>query len=144
MTRGVDVAALATAVVARLREDPTLDVFDGEPTARQDSDGRAHPYAAVYSTPGAQRGLALCSTSTEMTWSVQVTAAGGDRPRCRRAVARVRGLLLDWAPVIPGAEVGPLRELDDYAPSEHVDAEVAPSRTYVPLIFVTDVSAGHA
>ena len=76
--------------------------------------------------------------------SAEVTAAGGDRPRCRRAVSRVRGLLLDWAPIIPGAEVGPLRELDDYAATERVDDQVAPSRTYVPLIFVTDVSAGHA
>ena len=31
-----------------------VNVFDGEPQARMDSDGRAHPYAAVYVTQARQ------------------------------------------------------------------------------------------
>lgn len=143
MTVAIDTAGLAAAVMARLAGDPRLDVFDGEPIARFDSDGRAHPYAACYFGAGHQHGPALCSTPTEMRWSFQVTAAGGDQARCRRAAARVRARLLHFAPVVAGLNVGPIRELDDYEPRESTDQDVIPSRVYVPLLFTTEVSASH-
>ena len=143
MTPGVDVAAVAAAVLARLGQAQGLDVFDGEPSAREDRDGRARPYAACYFGAGHQYGPALCSVSTEMRWTFQVTAAGGDRDRCRRAVARVRGQILDFAPEAAGLLVWPIRELDDYEPREMTDGDAMPSRVYVPLIFATDITSSH-
>ena len=109
-------------------------------TARMDADGRAHPYAAVYPSGGRVVALALCGQHVDGAWSAQVTCAGGDRARCMRAVARVRGALTDWAPTVTGLSVAPLAELDDYSPESRVDRDVSPSRTWVALQFTADVT----
>ena len=140
MTPLVDVDPVTTAVLTQLRTVTGLDVFDGEPTARMDSDGRAHPYAAVYPSGGRVVALALCGQHVDGAWSAQVTCAGGDRARCMRAVARVRSALTDWAPTVTGLSVAPLAELDDYSPESRVDRDVSPSRTWVALQFTADVT----
>lgn len=134
----MDLEARTAAVIARLGSVEGLDVFDGEPTARNDSDGRAHPYAAVYPSPGwadpAEGPLA--GDPDLLDWTFQVTAAGGDQARCRRAAVRVLGVLVGWQ-LDPAS--GPVRLGYDPGPIQ-VDRDVAPSRCFLPLMFVAPLA----
>ena len=95
-------ARLATTVGALDR-----DTFIGEPSPRMDSDGRAHPYAALYPSPGWQHGVSLGQGIDQAALTFQVTAAGGgDVARCLRAVDRVRDALTDFGPRSPVPAAG--------------------------------------
>lgn len=140
MTAVIDVAALATAVVDQLRAGNTdssrLDVFDGEPTAAMDKDGRAHPYAAVYAGAGNLSGDALAGAQTELDWPFQVTCAGGDPDRARRAITRVRARLVGHELTVDGLTVGRIVEDPSVQPGPlRIDREVAPPRWYTPMMF---------
>lgn len=130
----MDLDAVADQILALLEGVPGLDVFDGEPQARMDSDGRAHPYAAVYVTPGTPVDRALAAYSGHVVgW--QVTAAGGDAERCRRAVDRVRAGLVDQWITVGGVD-RQILELEGYDPGPmRVDQAVTPPRSWVPLFF---------
>lgn len=124
-------ARLATTVGALDR-----DTFIGEPSPRMDSDGRAHPYAALYPSPGWQHGVSLGQGIDQAALTFQVTAAGGDVTRCLRAVDRVRDALTDFEPAIAGACCGRLTEPTAYDPGPvRIDTDAQPSRAWVPLLF---------
>lgn len=136
----IDIDLLSTAVLARLGAANTsssrLDVFDGEVKAVMDSDQRAHPYAAFYPSAGNLAGSTLCETSDELLWSFQVTAAGGDPERARRAIARTRGQLTGHLLMVDGQAAGLIRETPGYDPGPaRKDETVAPARWFTPLLF---------
>ena len=111
-------------------------VFLGQPVAKLDSDGKAHPHAALYPSPGWQQPLDVSGHVLDIPQTFQVTAAGGDVPRALRAVDRVREALTGYTPDVPGIECGPLSELDSYDPGGlAVDVAVAPARYYSPLLW---------
>jgi hypothetical protein len=136
----IDVEKLSAAVVARLGAGngpgDRLDVFDGEVKAVMDTDGGAHPYAAFYAAPGNLSGSTLCETPDELLWSFQVTAAGGDPARARRAVARVRRQLTGHLLLVEGDLAGLIRETPGYdAGPVRKDETVKPARWFSPLLF---------
>jgi len=136
MTPAVD--ALTAAVEARLLAGNVtgsrLDVFVGEPEAAIDSDGLAHPYVAVYPSPGATDRAPLASTSTGLLWSFQTTCAGGDVTRALRAVARTRAQLDGHRLVVAGLVVGVLHEREFFDPGAlRPDRDVQPPRWWAPL-----------
>lgn len=135
----IDVDALANAVLTQLRTDlgasMRLDVFDGEVKAVADGDGRARPYAALYASAGNLHALALSDTQNALDWPFQVTAAGGDPTRARRAIHRVRARLSGAELDVAGRTVRVIEE-PTYQPGPvREDKDVAPSRWYTPLLF---------
>lgn len=138
----IDPGALSAAIAAMLRaaNTPTdrLDVFEGEPTAVMDSDGRAHPYAAVYVSPGApdpwSPDRSVCDLAGVRSARVQVTAAGGDLTRAHRAIARVLARLDEQNLMIAGREFGRAQQDGDPGPVL-VDRDVQPWRWYLPIGF---------
>ncbi|HET7398993.1 MAG TPA: hypothetical protein VFJ94_10770 [Intrasporangium sp.] len=135
----MDLEQRTQAVLMLLRGQPGLDVFDGEPDARMDSDGRAHPYAALYVSPGRRdpNEDAVTTGSDLLAWTFQVTAAGGDVPRARRAVTRVLAAL-DGARISTAG--GPIALAADPGPIL-TDRTVAPYRSYAPLLFAVQLAA---
>lgn len=136
----IDIDKLSAAVVTRLGAGngagDRLDVFDGEVKAVMDSDSRAHPYAAFYTAPGNLTGSTLCETPDELLWSFQVTAAGGDPARGRRAIARVRRQLTGHLLLVEGEPAGLIRETPGYdAGPMRKDESVTPARWFSPLLF---------
>lgn len=126
-------AAIGFRLAAILGADHT---FVGQPVAKMDSDGKAHPHAALYPSPGWQRPIDLSGATRDLPQTFQVTAIGGDTARALRAVDRVREALTDYTPDVPGIECGPVAELASYDPgSLSVDTTYAPPRYYAPLLF---------
>lgn len=135
----MDLEQRTQAVLTLLRSQPGLDVFDGEPDARMDSDGRAHPYAALYVSPG-QRDPSEATVSAGsdlLTWTFQVTAAGGDVERARRAVTRVLAALEgkriegNGGAIGLAGDPGPIR----------TDQTMSPYRSYSPMLFTVGLPA---
>ena len=116
-----------------LQAAPHLDAFDGDVDARMDSDGRAHPYAVLWAGPGRDNPdeERESGNGEALVWTFQVTAAGGDVARCRRAVDRTLGALLRKQP-FPG---GGFIRLENDLGTEREDRDVSPSRWFVPLLF---------
>jgi hypothetical protein len=131
---GVTIEQAAAAILDLLRTAPGLDVFDGEVKAKMDSDGKAHPYAVLWAGPGRDNPAETRESDTgrALVWAFQVTAAGGDVARCRRAVTRTLGVLLNVRPFPDGG----LIKLDFDPGTEREDRDVQPTRWYVPLAFV--------
>ena len=141
MSFDLDQAAQAVLTLLRAGNTPSsrLDVFDGQPSAVMDSDGRAHPYAACYFGPGRHDPdeYTLCGDPTLRRWTFQITAAGGDETRARRAITRVRAALED-APLTVGDSQTRIRlEADPGYP--RTDNSVTPARVYLPLLFAVDL-----
>lgn len=125
----------ATAAVLTLLQATTgLDVFDGEVKARMDSDGKAHPYAVLWASPGRDDPAETRETGTgrALVWTFQVTAAGGDVARCRRATQRTLDALLGKRLFPAGGRIA----LDFDPGPERQDRSVTPARWFVPLPFV--------
>jgi hypothetical protein len=123
----------SAAVIALLEAVPNLDVFDGAVKARMDSDGRAHPYAVLWSGPGRDNPdeERECGLGSARLWEFQVTAVGGDVARCRRAVDRTLTALLRKRLFADG---GLIRLVADPG-TEREDRDVTPTRWFVPLVF---------
>ena len=137
--RAVD--AVKLAIEATATASARIDVFDGDTTAvTLDSDGKAHPYAVIYAGPGSERpdSRALCGSSGHLSWTFQVTAAGGDLPRCRRAIHRVLSALIDARVTIGDASTGPIR-MEGSPGQPLIDASVPPARHYLPLLFTCEI-----
>lgn len=123
----------AAAVIALLEAVPHLDVFDGDVDAQMDGDGRAHPYAVLWASPGRDDPAEERESgpAEALVWTFQITAAGGDVARCRRATARVLRALLGKRLMPEGG----FMRLDFDPGPEREDRDVAPSRWFVPLVF---------
>lgn len=136
MSTTIETAAATVLDLLRAGNTATsrLDVFDGEVKAVMDGDGRAHPYAVLWASPGRHDPLEerLTGTGGDHVWTFQVTAAGGDVARCRRAVTRTLTALLGKRLVPDGGRV----RLDFDPGPEREDRDVTPSRWFVPLSFV--------
>lgn len=133
-----DVDALTTAVQTQLLAGNTnssrLDVFVGEPVAVMDGDNKAHPYVAVYPSPGTPDRAPLATAATGLLWSFQTTCAGGDVTRALRALTRTRTQLEGQRLVVDGLVVGVLHEREFYDPGPlRQDTDVAPPRWWTPL-----------
>lgn len=128
------IADAAAAVIALLEAAPHLDVFDGDVKAVMDSDGRAHPYAVLWAGPGRDNPNEERESGggRAQAWTFQVTAAGGDVTRCRRATQRVLDALLNKRLFPDGGTI----HLDFDPGTEREDRTVTPSRWYVPLTFI--------
>jgi hypothetical protein len=143
----IDVGPLSAAVLARLQAGNTasskLLVFHGQVGATDwqgtavtlaDGDGRAHPYAVVYPSPGMADRMPLANVADGLLWSAQITCAGGDVDRALRAVDRVRDRLDGIRLTVAGVQVGVMRE-PEFATAGPVreDRDVQPSRWYAAL-----------
>ena len=114
-----------------------VDVFVGEPIATTDGDGRAHPYLAVYPGPGQRDAFDgdLTGQHGSRLWRFQITAAGGDVPRCLRAMQRAQATLVG---VRLDDTTGLVREDGDIG-QMLVDRDVNPSRVFVPLLLAVQL-----
>lgn len=133
----LDVAALHDAALARLVAQAHLDVFDGsvddagQPSVRLDTDGRAHMYAVLYASPGRSDTARLSGIRDTLSWSFQVTAAGGDPNRALTAAVKVRAALTGTRLTTTS---GLVNETTDPGPVRQ-DTSVTPSRWFVPILF---------
>lgn len=134
-----DLLELRDGTAALLRAVPGLDLHVGRvDQVTLDPDGRAHPYAVLWVSTGRDDPAeeAVDTTAGQLVWSFQVTAAGGDDTRALWAAGKVLSALVG-ARLLPSsgvvrltADPGPVRE----------DAAVTPSRSYLPLLFTTDIN----
>ena len=136
--------ALATAVLAQLRTDlgipSRLGVYDGDPDPAPDLDGKALPFAVVWPGAGSLGSVTLCDAQDVLDWPVQVTAAGGDPTRARRAVDRVRMRLAGARLDVNGTEVY-LREDEGFQPGPpREEKDVTPTRWFVPMQYRATVT----
>lgn len=134
----ISIEPLVQAVVAHLAAANTaaarVDVFDGVVQATMDSDGRAHPYVAVYPTPGQADRMPLAPRSDALLWSFQTTCAGGDPTRAIRAIDRVRDRLDGHRLVVDNVLVGVIREPEFYSAGPlREDVSIKPTRWWAPL-----------
>lgn len=138
---------LVDAVLAALRVDlgaeMRLDVFDSEPDPVSDGDGHARPYAVVYAGSGTLGSVTLCDSQDVLTWPFQVTAAGGDAQRARRAAARVRARLSGKELLVgPGQVRMRLVEDPDYDPGPaRKDRDGTPPRWFIPMQYRPQVTS---
>ena len=136
---------LTTAVLGALGADlgvaMRLDVYDGEVKAVNDPDGRARPYAVLYPSAGNLSSQSLCGAQEFLDWPFQITAAGGDPVRARRAIERVR-VRLSGATVAVGDVRVRVVEEPSYQPGPiREDRDFSPSRWFTPLQFRAQVLA---
>lgn len=98
------------AVLARLREDARLAVFDGD-TNDADAALRAVPYVVVYADTGmydADR-LTLEQVNAEYEYEIQCVHAS---PDAAQAVAEVvMAKLMNWRPTVDGSSCWPIRHV---------------------------------
>lgn len=140
---------LTDTVLAALRVDlganMRLDVFDSEPAPVADGDDLARPYAVLYAGSGTLGSVTLCDSQDVLTWPFQVTAAGGDPQRARRAAARVRARLSGKELVVnpgPGQLRLRLVEDPDFDPGPaRKDREGTPPRWFIPMQYRPQVTA---
>lgn len=140
---------LTDAVLAALRVSlgttMRLDVFDSEPDPVPDDDGLARPYATLYTGSGTLGSVALCDSQDVLTWPFQVTAAGGDPQRARRAAARVRARLSGKELVVnpgPGRVRLYLVEDPDFDPGPaRKDRDGTPPRWFIPMQYRPQVTS---
>jgi hypothetical protein len=127
---------LRQAVLDLLDAAPGLNVFDGEVATDppRDPDGRVHPYAVLYASPGAHLTTALDGLHDLIRWSFQVTAVGGDAQRCAWAVDTALTALLDQRPTVAGAVTARVGLAGDPGPARR-DDDVHPPRHWTPLLF---------
>lgn len=127
-----DLLALRDATAALLRAVPGLDLHVGRvDQVTLDPDGRAHPYAVLWASTGHQEATNLAGRPDLLTWSFQVTAAGGDDTRALWAAGKVLDALV-------GARLSPTTGLVDHDGDPgpvRQDADVTPARWYLPLLF---------
>lgn len=143
-----DLNAFAELVLDRLAQQVALQVFDGEPGSGLDSRGfgggatavvidpdkRVHMHAAVYIGAGRNDDERATADFAGLEQGFQVTAVGGDRERCLKAVAKVKAAL-DGAWILNS-----LVTLEPFEPGAiRVDRDPSPSRTYVPLHFTVSL-----
>lgn len=132
-------AAVLTALKTDLGAEMRLDVFDGEVTAVMDGDKRARPYAVLYPSAGNLRSQSLSGVQEFLDWPFQVTAAGGDPTRARRAIHRVRTRLSGAELTASGQKIRVVEE-PNYQPGPvREDRDVTPSRWFSPLMFRASV-----
>lgn len=114
-----------------------------DPPTKTPTDARVQPYFTLYPSPGAP-GIQpnLCLTDPDLDWSGQITAVAGDVSDLDWLVDRLRAVLDGWRPAVPGLQVGSVRGPRGYDPGPYrADRTVTPTRLYVPLLFVTTVTA---
>lgn len=141
----LDRGALAAAVKTRLEGQLTgVDVFLGEPLdVARDRDGYVGKYAAVFpgaGTPTDENDLA--EAAIDLDWPVQVTCAAGWVEDVLDVVTAVHAALFRWEPTVTGLVVGRLAPPDGYDPGPvRYDRDVTPHRPFLPLQYVTRITA---
>lgn len=131
--------------LTQLAAQANLQVWDGEPgtgkslgfrpgetEVAMDGDDRAHMHAALYvgsGTDSTEDARSIGYGGTRVS-TFQVTAVGGDRDRCLRAVQKVEAAL--HRKLAPSGGVI-LLDFDPSPPRE--DRDPAPPRYFVPLPF---------
>ncbi len=111
-----------------------VDDNDNPTTPPLDTDGRVHPYAVFYPSPGRRDLRRLAHVPTNVAWSFQVTCVGGDNTRCLWASDQVSGALTGLRLTVDGQATGKLAEGADTGPMRR-DDDVTPARLFVPLLF---------
>lgn len=114
-----------------------VHVFLGEPSPVTDGDGLAHPYTAIFPSPG-QRDLAdatLDGTPGARAWRFQIKCAGGDVPRALRALQRAQNVLVG---VRLDDTTGLIREDGDGGPIRKDDT-ISPHRWFTDLLLTVDL-----
>lgn len=99
-----------------------------------DADGAVHAYACLYASPGRKFSNRASGVPTNLGWSFQVTAVGGDDERCLWCLEEVRGRLTGARLVVDGVTTAPITEAGDPG-TVRIDRDVTPHRSYVPLLF---------
>lgn len=126
-------------IAAALRAQPNLDVLvdgidiNGEPSYRNDPDGRAHMTAVLWMGVGVPVAGddTLCGDRDLGSLSWQVTAVGGDADRAAHAALKVRAALTGKHLVEPDGRA--LEQFDQVSISE--DKSASPSRFFVPIAY---------
>lgn len=139
---------LHDAVLAALQAQDNLDVLDGaiddtgEPTYRNDPDGRAHMTAVLWwSTEYRQiEDETVCGARPLTALPFQVTCVGGDQNRAIRAAAKTAAALSD---VCLTAWSGPIRE-DTERSTVQRDPSATPARWYLPIHYTVQMNPAAA
>lgn len=114
------------------------NLFDAEvpdhPPTMPDSD-RTVPYVVVYPFgPKDAPDPNVADTVTDLTYTVQLTCAGGFRPDCEHLVGRVDALMNRWIPLVTGVVFGAFRPPTGFDPGPvQRDPDVRPPRFFLPL-----------
>lgn len=105
-----------------------------EVTPPHDPDGRVHPYAVLYASPGRRFSLRQSAHPDNLDWGFQITCVGGDDNRALWCFDEVRGLFTGhWLNVGDGTRAL-ITEVTDPGPIR-VDRGVTPHRSYFPVLF---------
>lgn len=147
VTAVIDRKALADAVAARLRDElPDVTGFQGEavdvPLA-PDGDGRALPYWVLHVSPGGPTDQQdLGDTVIDLDWSFQITCAAGEEADVQALMSDVDAVIYRWRPTVDGLVCGPCKPPFGFTgiPIQR-DRSVTPHRPFVPLQYVTTITA---
>ena len=114
-----------------------VDVFVGEPAPKTDGDGKAHPYHAIFPSPGLRdaRDARLDGAHGARLWRVQIKCAGGDVARALRALERAQNVLVG---ACLDDTTGLIREDGDGGPVRKDDT-VSPARWFTDLLLAVEL-----
>lgn len=139
-----DVRTLTDPVWVLLDGIANVDAFDGEfvdadgqqvqPTI--DTDGRVKGYLVYHPSPGWQHSWTLDVDRDGLSWTFQVTCAGGDRARAEWVIKQVRAAI-SGAVITRNGQQLLIEETGDPGPLR-VDDEVSPPRRWAPLQFAVE------
>lgn len=144
MTEAVDVSELADPVWDLIDAVTGVNTYDGEfvdangntVQVPRDADGRVHPYAVYYPSPGWAHALLACGGTDSLDWTFQVTCAAGTRTQALWCVSKIRGALSGKRLTI--RDQGLLIHEELNPGSVRRDDKLDPPRFYVPLLFAVN------
>lgn len=112
---------------------------DGDPN----TDGLVVPYFVIHPFVGTRDlEVNLADTSEDMSWPFQVTVASSDPEDVLPLVDRVMAAYYRWTPAVAGLVCGPCKPPPGYEPGPpRPDRDYTPHRFFVPLQFVTTITA---
>lgn len=114
----VDLPAHAAALLALLRADPYLTVYDGRVPAEP-----ALPYVVLYLGWDAER-TALVAVTDQFNGRAQVTSVGANSEAVRIIAKRVADRLLDVTPAVTGRACWPITHDFSQPPREDRDVRI--------------------
>lgn len=143
-TSAAEVADLADPIWTVLEAISNLNAYDGEIVDDNgapidpplDDDKRVHAYAVYYPGGGFAHAQLACGGTDSLDWTFQITCAGGDRTRALWSVNKVRAALSGQRVTVNGQDLL-IREQGDPGFVRR-DAQVQPTRFYLPLTFAVN------
>ena len=120
--------SLADAVLALLRADPNLTVYDGIVP-----ESPAYPFVVAYFDAGTRSPYTLAGQSSSSVHRFQCSVNADNAVSARIVAGKVLGRLLDVRPTVTGWTCWPIRH--ESSPPAYTDDSLATPVVIQPLIF---------